>query len=170
MRLSRALHDIGTVKKLLTGAEDEAHRAGDTLPGAEHLLLSALALPDGSARRAFERVGADPEQFRGAIGAAHADALRGVGILAADDTSVAPAAGTVAPAAGVFRGNASLDQAFQAAVALSKATKPARLLGAHVVAAVCRLEHGTAARALTTLGIDRTALGAAAGEELSAGR
>lgn len=170
MRLSRTLQDIGTVKKLLSRAEDEAHRAGDSLPGAEHLLLSALALPDGSARRAFERVGADPEQFRGAIGAAHADALRGVGILAGDDTSVVPAAGTIAPAAGVFRANASLDQAFQAAVTLSKASTPSRLLGAHVVAAVCRMEHGTAARALATLGIDRAALGAAAGEELSAER
>ncbi len=170
MRLSRTLNDIGTVNKLLTGAENEAHRAGDSLPGAEHLLLSALALPDGSARRAFERVGADPEQFRGAIGAAHADALRGVGILAAEDTPVAPMADTVAPTTGVFRGNASLDQTFQAAVALSKTTKPSRLLGAHVVAAVCRMEHGTVARALVTLGIDRAALGAAAGEELSTGR
>lgn len=166
MKRSRALQDIGTINKLLTRAEDEAHMAGDSVPGAEHLLLSALALPDGTARRAFERVGADPEQLRGAIGATHANALRDIGIVTGEDTSTVPGGGNLAPAAGVLRTSASAQQAFQAAVKLSKATSPSRLLGAHVVVAVCQMEHGTAARTLATLGIDRASLGAAASEQL----
>ncbi|MGZ8476106.1 MAG: Clp protease N-terminal domain-containing protein, partial [Candidatus Limnocylindria bacterium] len=45
-----------TIKKLLTDAEVEARAMGEAEPGAEHLLLAALDLPDGSARRAFERL------------------------------------------------------------------------------------------------------------------
>ena len=40
------------------------------------------------------------------------------------------------------------------------------LLGAHVVAAVAEIPHGTAARALATLGIDRAELAAAARAEV----
>lgn len=170
MRLSSALHDISTVEKLLTGAEDESRRTGDSLPGAEHLLLAAIALADGTAGRAFERVDADPEQFRGAIGTTHANALHDLGIVAGEEVYPAPEAGTIAPARGLLRTNASAQQAFQAAVKLSKATKPSRLLGAHVVLAVCQMEHGTVALALATLGIDRAALGAAASQELAAVR
>jgi ClpA/ClpB-like protein len=66
------------------------------MPGAEHLLLAALELPDGTARRAFERVGADPNALRQAIEEQHAEALCAVGIDAgpgAEGTdSVAPSA------------------------------------------------------------------------------
>lgn len=164
MKRPRALTDIATINKLLTGAEAEAQRTGDPLPGAEHLLLSALALPDGTARRAFERVGADPDRFRGAIGSTHDAALRGIGIAADEDIAGSPP--STRPATGLLRTNASAQQAFQTAVKLAKATKPSRLRGAHVVEAVARMELGTAARALELLGIDRAALGAAAREEL----
>lgn len=169
MRLTRAAQDLRTVKELLTTAEAAARRAGDALPGAEHLLVSALELPDGSARRSFARVGADPDKLVGAISATHAEALRGVGIVTGHGVE-APASSTEAPVTGALRTNASAQQAFQIAVKMSKETKPARLLGAHVVAAVCQLEHGTAARALAVLGIDRAALGAAAAQELNAAR
>src|SRR5687767_10675111 len=75
MKLTKRVRDVRTINMLLTGAEAEARRAGESLPGAEHLLLSAIALPDGSARRAFERVGADPDRLQAAIAAQHADAL-----------------------------------------------------------------------------------------------
>jgi hypothetical protein len=84
MRLPRPLQDIRTIKLLLTTAEAEAHRGGDDLPGPEHLLLSALELPDGTARRAFERIGVDPGGFRAAIEAAHRAALQGIGLAAPD--------------------------------------------------------------------------------------
>ena len=171
MKLPRPLRDIDTINQLLTGCEREARRLGDAVPGAEHLLLSALDLPDGTARRAFELAGADPDQYRAAISTTHADALRAIGI-SADDGAAAPASVPcpATPATGVFRSNASGQQAFAAAVKLSKATRPAGLLGAHVVVAVCQMERSTAARALETMGIDRAALSAAASAELGTQR
>ena len=49
MKLAGKVRDMRTIKTLLSGAEAEAQRARESLPGAEHLLLSAVALPDGSA-------------------------------------------------------------------------------------------------------------------------
>uniref|UniRef100_UPI0019639324 Clp protease N-terminal domain-containing protein n=1 Tax=Nonomuraea lactucae TaxID=2249762 RepID=UPI0019639324 len=67
MRLRRPMRDIKTINALLTGAEQRALERGEGVPGPEHLLMSALALPDGSARRAFERLGADPDAFAAAV-------------------------------------------------------------------------------------------------------
>ena len=168
MRLNSAVRDIRTIKKLLSRAETEAQQAGESLPGAEHLLLSALALPDGSGRRAFERVGADPDQFRTAIAAQHADALRAIGIEPPDDAALDAAIGSDTPSpTGAFRSNASARSAFQAASKMARSDGSSRLIGAHVVAAVAQLEHGTAPRALTAMGIDRAALAAAALAEAS---
>lgn len=169
MKLKKATRDIRTINALLTGAEAEARQTGESLPGAEHLLLSALALPEGSARRAFERVGADPDGLRPAIAAQHTEALRAVGIEPPDDEALDEAivkdtrAGTK-----LYRANASLDSAFRAAGDLARADKRSPLVGAHVVVAVAQMEHGTAARALTLMGIDREALAAAAREESGA--
>lgn len=166
MKLKNPVRDIRTIRTLLTGAEAEARDDGESVPGAEHLLLSALALPDGSARRAFERVGADPDDFRSAIAAQHAEALRRIGIEPPDDDALEAAIATDrSPSTGVFRSNASARSAFQAATQLARADKPSRLVGAHVVTAVAAMEHGTAARALTVMGVDCDALAAAAREE-----
>lgn len=54
-------------------------------------------------------------------------------------------------------------------MALSKSVRPSRLTGAHVVAAVCALERGTAARALSILGVDRDSLRDAARAEAGLG-
>lgn len=161
MKLPRALQDIGTVEKLLTGAEDQAHLAGDSPARCRAPVGVSSQASRRHGRRAFERVRADPELLRGAIATAHAQALHSIGILARDDMSAVPAAGPDAPAAGVFHANAFLDQAFQAAVKLSKAAKPARLLGA------CRrgrvpdgARHSSAGPAI--IGVDRAELAAAA--------
>jgi ATP-dependent Clp protease ATP-binding subunit ClpA len=165
VKLRNPVPDMRTIKTLLTGAEEEALEAGESMPGAEHLLLSALAFPDGSARRAFERVGADPDELRAAIATQHADALRAIGIEPPDDAALDAAIGNQRRAArGVFRSNASAHSAFQAAAKLAR-SESSPLGGAHVVAAVAGMEHGSAARALTVMGIDRTALAAAAREE-----
>ncbi|GAA3961700.1 Clp protease N-terminal domain-containing protein [Actinoplanes auranticolor] len=163
MKLPRALQDVRTIEALLTGAEAEAQRAGDDLPGPEHLLLSAFGLPDGTARRAFERLGADPADFRAAVETAHRQALQYVGVTVPDNAGEFPPP----PLGGVHRMTAPGQEVFQAAVKLSKATKPSLLRGGHVVAAVCGQEHGTVARALTALGIERSVLAAAAREALA---
>lgn len=168
MKLGSRVRDVRTIKKLLTGAEAEAHRAGEPLPGAEHLLLSALALPDGSAARAFQRVGADPRRLAAAIAAQHADALRAIGIEPPDDATLEITDDDPSPATGVFRSNASARSAFQTASEMARSSRPSGLVGAHVVAAVAKLEHGTATRALVSMGIDRTELAAAARLEAAA--
>src|SRR5665809_73606 len=90
MKLKNPIKDMRTIKALLLGAEDQARAAGESQPGAEHLLLSALELPEGSGRRAFERAGADPDELRPAIERQHADALRAIGIESPiDDTHAA---------------------------------------------------------------------------------
>jgi ATP-dependent Clp protease ATP-binding subunit ClpA len=165
MRLKNRLRDMRTIKMLLDGAEAEAGRAGESMPGAEHLLLAALDLPDGTARRAFERVGADPSALRQAIEEQHAEALRAVGI---DSDAGAQGAVSVAPPTkGVHRSSGSAQSAFQAAGKLARKSG-SQLVGAHVVLAIAGMEHGTAIRAVRSLGIDIDALAAAAREEVGA--
>jgi ATP-dependent Clp protease ATP-binding subunit ClpA len=162
MKLKNPFRNMRTIKKLLEGAEAEASRDGEPIPGAEHLLLAALDMPDGTARRAFERVGADPGSLRQAIEDQHAEALRAVGI---DADAGAELAGSVAPGAnGVYRSTGSAQSAFQAAGSLARKSHT-RLVGAHVVLAITDMEHGTAIRAVRSLGIDPAALAAAAREE-----
>ncbi|MEH1016432.1 Clp protease N-terminal domain-containing protein [Micromonospora sp. CPCC 206060] len=165
MKLPRALRDIRTIKTLLTNAETEATNGGDDLPGPEHLLLSTIGLPDGTARRAFQRLGIEPDHLRTAINDVHQEALARIGVTAHGHLEPAtPNAPT-----GPHRMTAPAQQAFHSAVALSKTTRPALLRGGHIVIAVCEQEHGTVTRAIKALGIDRAALTAAAHEELAAG-
>ena len=117
MKVPRAIQDMRTIKTLLTGAEAEAQRAGDGLPGPEHLLLAAFDLPDGTARRAFERAGADPAGFRAAVDTAHRDALHGIGVDVGGEGESLPEA---APPGGPYRLTAPGQEVFQAAVRLAK--------------------------------------------------
>ena len=161
------LDAMRTIKKLLTDAETEARAMGVAEPGAEHLLLAAIGLPDGSARRAFERAGADPEALRGAIVEEQAAALVGIGFEAEHARSLSAPAPLEPPTGrGVYHAAVSAQEAFQAASALAAKDGRFRLSGAHVVAAVARMEHGTAARVLGVLGVHREALVRAAEEEL----
>jgi ATP-dependent Clp protease ATP-binding subunit ClpA len=149
MGIVTAVRDLRTVRALLTGAEAQARSSGEATPGPEHLLLAATALPDGSAAAALARVGVDPGRLRDAVEAAHAAALASVGVATGP---VEPA--LRGPATGPMRSTPQAQQVFRAAVAAAKAAR-SPLRGAHVVAAVCDLERGTAVRALETLGVDR---------------
>jgi ATP-dependent Clp protease ATP-binding subunit ClpA len=164
MRLIKTrFSDMRTISALLEGAEAEAGRAGESMPGAEHLLLAALDLPDGTARRAFERVGSDPSALRHAIEERHAEALRAVGIDA--DAGAEGAVSVAPPTTGVYRSSGSAQSAFQAAGKLARESR-SQFVGAHVVLAITGMEHGTAIRAVRSLGIDVDALAAAAREEV----
>lgn len=167
MRLPNPVREVRTIDRLLTGAETQARRLGDDLPGAEHLVLSALDLPDGTARAAFRRIGADPDAFPAAIAAQHSAALRAVGI-SVEATPPDPPAPAEPVRSGPLRTDASCQAAFQEAARLARSERPSRLRGAHVLLAVAAMEHGTAVRALEAMGIDRAALAAAAAAELGA--
>ncbi|SEO75888.1 Clp protease N-terminal domain-containing protein [Trujillonella endophytica] len=161
MGLVRAIRDIRTIKRLLTGAEAEARSAGEAVPGPEHLLLSAAALPDGSAARALARLGTDAAALRSAVAATHAEALTDLGL----EAGTAPAPALATPAAGPMRTSPQAQQVFQRAVELSKRASPAGLRGVHVLAAVGELERGTAVRALRRLGVEPGQVTAAARAE-----
>ena len=167
MKLPNPVREIRTINELLAGADTAARRMGDVSPGPEHLLLAALAMDDGTARRAFARAGADPDAFEAAVAAQHDAALRAIGV---EPVALAPADVDAGPPKGVFRSTPVAQRAFQEAVKLSKQVKPSRLLGAHVVAAVAEERQGTAARTLRAMGVDAAALADAARAEAEASR
>lgn len=97
-KLRQRWKDVRTIMVLSLDAERRALAEGQRHPGAEHYMLAALDLPDGSARRAFARVGADPEAYRAALANRHTVALNAMGIAAAvDGMPGAPGADTGFP-------------------------------------------------------------------------
>ena len=165
MPVRRLIREFRTVRTLLSTAERIARAGGDEQPGAEHLLLAAFELPDGTARRAFDDLGVSPDDLPAAIADQHRDALASVGIAApleADAPAPLPEPG------GVYRTQPSAQVVFQRAVEISGTPPPRHLRGAHVLMAIGELEHGTAPRALRRLGIDRERLRVAAERALAA--
>ena len=79
-RIIYRFKDMATIKSLCLKAEEYAHKNGEEIPGAEHFLLSAFDLPDGTARRVFQRAGANPDDFEKAVKQQYNEALDSVGI------------------------------------------------------------------------------------------
>jgi ATP-dependent Clp protease ATP-binding subunit ClpA len=167
MNPMKMIDDMRTIKQLLTDAERIAREMGEEEPGAEHLLLSAIGLPDGSAGRALSTLGIDADRIRTALREEQADALvaagvpRGTAEAMAEPTPLGPAGAPLLYGAGP-----SAREVFQEAGELARSSKQ-RLAGAHVVVAVAGLERGTMPRVLDRLGVDRRQLTAAAHAELA---
>ena len=157
MTLRTARHDVHLIADLLTTAEAEARALGDAQPGAEHLLLAALLVGDSSARDALAL---DAATVREAITATHSDALASVEITT--DASGSP----LPPARGVYRSEVSTQEVFQRARRLSRRSSSG-LRSAHVLLAVAEREHGTAARVLQRLGLERASVIEATQRELT---
>jgi ATP-dependent Clp protease ATP-binding subunit ClpA len=160
-RIKSKLRDMGTIRQLCEIAEAHALQDRQQEPGAEHFLLAALDLEDGTARLAFQRTGANPEGLKRAIEHQYEAALHSVGI------AVAPAANSddVAPersALGPYEAAPSGQEVMQALADSRQRHEP--LLGAHIVAIVAAMPHGVAARALRIMGIDAAELRTAAEE------
>ncbi len=162
-RISLRIKDMKTISKLISGADEEAHISGEEEPGAEHFLLSALKLPEGSARRVFERVGADPDKFHEAIGKQYSDALMSVGI---DSKSIENDPEPVDSEKMFHNSKPSGQAVMKALYALKQKDKDKPLLGAHVVGVVVNMEHGVAARALRAMGVNKVGIAKAVNEEL----
>jgi len=132
----KALDDMRTIKRLLTDAERIAREMGEEEPGAEHLLLAAIGLPDGTASRALAAVGADGDDVRASLKQEQAAALVSVGVppetaeALAEPKPLGPASAPLLYGAGP-----SAREAFRAAGDLARGAKQ-RLVGAHVVAAL----------------------------------
>jgi len=163
-KLRQRWQDARTIMKLSLDAEKRALQEGQQHPGAEHYMLAALDLPDGSARRVFARIGADPDAYRAALADRHAAALNAIGLHATDaGGSAAPAAATA-----LFDAQPSGQSLMQSLPELQRRL-PAPLCGAHVLLAVAAMAHSAAGRAFKAIGIDLQALGSAAEAELRAG-
>lgn len=157
-KLQRRFQSMRTLSRLCTDAEAHARLRGQAAPGAEHFLLAAIDLPEGSARRAFESVGADPSALGEAIERQYREALQAAGVQA----PLPQAAALQAPAAAsLYRARPSGQELVQA-LARSSKKQAGPLLGAHVVAAVAAMPQGVAARTLRALGVDAPRLVAAA--------
>ncbi|UOD32127.1 Clp protease N-terminal domain-containing protein [Massilia violaceinigra] len=168
-RLRQRLGDMKTIQHLCRGAEKYALADQQREPAAEHFLLSALDLDDGTARRAFAQVDADPARLPQAIAQQYRDGLRFAGVApgAADDALLAAA--PLAHNRGLYRAAPSGADLMQA-LAQRRADDRGPLLGAHVVALVAAMRQGVAPRSLAALGVDAAALSAAALAEISAHR
>ena len=167
-RVRQRVGDVKTVSALCKGAERHARDDGQHEPGAEHFLLSALDLPDGSARRVFERFGIDAGKVRGAIARQYEDALRNAGVdpmaLSANDEGLAP----LAEGRGLFQSRPSGQAVMQDLAQRRAGDLEGPLLGAHVVCVVASMEQGVVARTLRAMGLDAQALIVAATEEIRA--
>lgn len=154
---------MATLSALCRRAEELANEAGEVAPGAEHLLLSAMELPDGSAKRFLEHMGTDPEQLRSAIQQQYSPTLH------------LPAVNTAPSATQPPVPNQTLYDAKASGKALIKCIyevhdKSLPLLGLHVVLAASTdtfgREHGLVARSLQLIGIEQAALHKLAQDEL----
>jgi len=162
-RIKLRLRDMRTIGKLIPGADEEAHMMGEEESGAEHFLLSALKLPDGTAQRVFERVGANPEQFRIAIKKQYSDALNAIGI----DTKIIEDEPEPVTSNRILHNSKPSGQAVMKELyALKRHDKDRPLLGAHVVDVVVRMEYGVAARAFKAMGIEQNVILSVVKEEL----
>ncbi len=161
-KLQHRFQSMRTLSRMCTAAETHARSRGQAAPGAEHFLLAAIDLPEGSARRAFESIGADPAAVGEAIERQYREALQSVGLQA----PLPAAAALEAPAAtGLYRAQPSGQELVQALARTSK-EQTGPLLGAHVVAAIATMPQGVAARTLRALGIDAARLAVAAQAQL----
>lgn len=162
-RIRLRLRDMKTVSQLISGADKQANILGEEDPAAEHFVLSAFNLPDGTAKRVFDRIGADPDNFIGAIKQQYSDALSSVGI----SHDVIEDAPEPIEDSKLFHGSQPSGQAVMKSLYASKQDDKDRpLLGAHVVAVAADMEFGTVARALKAMGVDRSQLAKAAKDEL----
>lgn len=159
---------MSTIKALCLTAEKHANADGHKEPGAEHFVLAALESPDGTARKAFEQINADPSGFRAAIAQQHTDALKAVGIDLQPGAVGAGGPAVAVPPTGAYQAQASAQTMMKQLATLQKANAGAPLLSAHVLVAVAAAQHGVAIRALKAMGVDPQALADAAAVEISA--
>jgi ATP-dependent Clp protease ATP-binding subunit ClpA len=155
-KLRSARADLATMNALFSLAERIGRDDGIDQPGAEHLLLAALDLDDGIAKTVMNTFQVDPAELRAAIVGQHEEALRTIGVIA-DDNAIAAALPAGGQPRGPYRAQGSLQTAFQLAVAIAKRDK-APLNSGYLLLAITDADHGSVARSLEHLGVDRASL------------
>lgn len=148
-QIKQRLNNMKTVARLISISERYANDMGETEAGAEHLVLAAFDLPDGTARKAFQKAGANPDDYKEAIEKQYQDALNAVGIHVPSDEIVEPVRKNTLP-----EGKPSFRNVLRDMMPNTKFWSAKPLIGATVLVAVSRQESGVAVRALRVLGID----------------
>ena len=169
-KIKRRFRDVSTIKALCSEAEKHANQDGQKEPGSEHFVLAALALSDGTARQAFERLHIDPNGFRTAIAKQYEDALRNVGIEFAQAAGIKDSSAPMPSGTGIYKAQPSAQMLVQQLAGQQKIDSTVPLLGAHVILAVTTAQNGVAARALRCMGVDLAKLAEAATEQINAMR
>jgi ATP-dependent Clp protease ATP-binding subunit ClpA len=167
-RITQKFRDMATIKSLCEQAEAHARRHGVTQPGAEHFVLAALDLPDGTAQRAFAQVGANSTDFARAIVQQQADALQSVGIHAKPELLAPDATEPSQPMPRLYAAQPSARRLFELLTTVRQQHPQHPLSGAHVLLAAAQLQQGVVARSLRAMGINAEALAGAAADQLRA--
>jgi len=163
-RIKLRLHDMKTISQLISGADEQANLLGEQEPGAEHFVLSALQLPDGTAKQVFKRLNTNPDDFLVAIKRQYTDALSSVGV---DPAAIAEDPEPI-ESNNLFHNSQPSGQAVMKLLyQLKKDDKHRPILGAHVIAVVAEMEFGVVPRALKAMGVERDQLSRASLEELN---
>lgn len=164
--LRQRFRDARTVSRLCNGAEKHANAGGQRQPGAEHFVLAALELEDGTARQTFTSLGIDSEAFAAAIESQYRAALATVGVADSGEAGL-PEAHPTAPPRGPYLAQASAQRLMS--VLTGEIMKEAQqgdssfpLLSAHVLLAASSAKHGVCVRAFEALDLDREQVGRAA--------
>lgn len=163
-RIKLRIQDMRTISKLISGAGEEARASGEKAPGAEHFLLSALNLPDGSAERVFYQMGIDADTFRDGVAQQYDEAFNQINI---DDGTLVSEIEQVEVKWMFQSSKPSGEAVMEQLHTLRKSDTSKPLMGAHVVAVVASMNHGVAARAFRSIGIDSGSLVQAVNDELA---
>jgi ATP-dependent Clp protease ATP-binding subunit ClpA len=150
--ITKKFNDMRIISALCTSAEKHALAEGQKLPGAEHFMLAAFELPDGSAKRILARLGKNPGQLQQAVQQQYADALQSIGVETQADLQNSSA--HLAPNIGIFKAQPSGQALMQALATTKKEEGNTPLLSCHVLLVIAQMQNGVAARALRKLGID----------------
>jgi ATP-dependent Clp protease ATP-binding subunit ClpA len=161
----KTLTDVATIRALLEAAERESAAMGEPDPGAEHVVLAALALPDHTAADVLAELGVDAARLRAAVGRVHTEALATLGITQPPAPSPIPTPIN----RGVYRSKGSTRDLLTATAEARKDLRAKRFTSAHVLVGASTLEHGTLPEALHHLGIDAATLRTTAQRHASSG-
>lgn len=165
-KLTQGLKDMGTIKALCEAAERIANEEQQKAPGAEHFVLAALELPDGSAGRVFDKLGVSARAFGEALREQHRAALRVAGVgddeIAASERGVPP----LPRPEDIYNAAPSGEALIKGLAALRKRGITGPLVGVHVLEVIWAMQHGSTVRAFRLLGRDQATVMAAIESEM----
>ncbi|ASI68624.1 hypothetical protein BA022_08715 [Diaphorobacter nitroreducens] len=156
--IARRFKIMRTISALCTSAENHALADGQRQPGAEHFLLAAFDLPDGTAQRIFEHFHRGAEDTRKAIALQYEVALQGIGIDTEVSSTLLRPPENIRQSSRLYKAQPSGQAVLEGLVQLKKEDGDQPLLGGHVLLVISRMQQGVAARALRTMGIDSAQL------------